>query len=200
MASYTKDRDSALQQAQQAMNPQSELPPDIFSLLLQDQLGRDVLGRLGNPRDWNLPPCSTRRPYQWMSMERLPIPPAKAENYDLLERWQSVLSAAHTMACRTALALIRRKGCTSVYLGACKEGELGPEPARRLSRAARIHMPGMDLSAVEEKTGGKDSIQAALSSLNFTGVITGLPSSRQRRPGRDQPDPDPGQACLRRQG
>ena len=66
MASYTKDRDSALQQAQQAMNPQrnpqSELPPDIFSLLLQDQLGRDVLGRLGNPRDWNLPPCSTRRP------------------------------------------------------------------------------------------------------------------------------------------
>ena len=68
MASYTKDRDSALQQAQQAMNPQSELPPDIFSLLLQDQLGRDVLGRLGNPRDWNLPPCSTRRPYQWMSM------------------------------------------------------------------------------------------------------------------------------------
>ena len=34
MASYTKDRDSALQQAQQAMNPQrnpqSELPPDIF--------------------------------------------------------------------------------------------------------------------------------------------------------------------------
>ena len=187
MASYTKDRDSALQQAQQAMNPQrnpqSELPPDIFSLLLQDQLGRDVLGRLGNPRDWNLPPCSTRRPYQWMSMERLPIPPAKAENYDLLERWQSVLSAAHTMACRTALALIRRKGCTSVYLGACKEGELGPEPARRLSRAARIHMPGMDLSAVEEKTGGKDSIQAALSSLNFTGVITGLPSSRQRRQG-----------------
>lgn len=159
MASYTKDRDSALQQAQQAMNPQrnpqSELPPDIFSLLLQDQLGRDVLGRLGNPRDWNLPPCSTRRPYQWMSMERLPIPPAKAENYDLLERWQSVLSAAHTMACRTALALIRRKGCTSVYLGACKEGELGPEPARRLSRAARIHMPGMDLSAVEEKTGGR---------------------------------------------
>ena len=62
MASYTKDRDSALQQAQQAMNPQrnpqSELPPDIFSLLLQDQLGRDVLGRLGNPRDWNLPPLS----------------------------------------------------------------------------------------------------------------------------------------------
>ena len=77
MASYTKDRDSALQQAQQAMNPQSELPPDIFSLLLQDQLGRDVLGRLGNPRDWNLPPCSTRRPYQWMSMERLPIPPCQ---------------------------------------------------------------------------------------------------------------------------
>ena len=77
MASYTKDRDSALQQAQQAMNPQrnpqSELPPDIFSLLLQDQLGRDVLGRLGNPRDWNLPPCSIRRPYQWMSMERLPM-------------------------------------------------------------------------------------------------------------------------------
>ena len=34
MASYTKDRDSALQQAQQAMNPQSELPPDILSLLL----------------------------------------------------------------------------------------------------------------------------------------------------------------------
>lgn len=184
MASYSKNRDAAFDQVQQAMDPTAFLPPDVFTVLLNDQLGRDVLGRLGDPQKWELPHCDTSHPYQWLAMERLPIPPAKAENYDLLERWQSVLSAAHTMSCSTALALIRRKGQTSVYLGACKAGELGTAPARRLSRAARIHMPGMDLSPVNPKTGIKDPIQAALSVLNYTGVVTGLPSSRQRQEGQ----------------
>ena len=184
MASYTKDRDSAFEQAQESMNPQSSLPSDIFATLLQDQLGRDVLGRLGAPQKWEVPVCTTSRPYQWLDMERLPIPPAKAENYDLLERWQSVLSAAHTMECCTALALIRRKGHTSVYLGACKEGGWGVEPARRLSRAARIHMPGMGLSPVEQRAGTKGPVQAALENLQYTGLITGLPSSRQQQTGQ----------------
>lgn len=158
------------------------LPPEFFPLLLGDQLGRDFFNRLEGEADWVFPSCGKSRSYRWLRLDRLPIPPAKWENYNLLEKWQSVLSAVHTMKSSFALVLLRQRGRTQVYLGACREGEAGDGPARRLSRAARVHMQGVSL---EPPVGG-DPVRRCLSALPYTGIVTGIPSFRKQN--EDQPD------------
>lgn len=159
----------------------SILPPDFFSMLLGDQLGRDFLNRLEEPEKWQFPKCARSSAYQWIQLERLPVSPAKSESYDLLSSWQSVISATHATNSHLALALIRRKGNTRIYLGSCREkvSEIDNESAKRLSRAARIHMPGMGVKLMENAV----PVQYAIEKLSYTGVVTGLPSSRFKQEG-----------------
>lgn len=183
MASYEKKRENAANQSKIKGNPLNMLPPDFFPLLLGDQLGRDFLNRLEDGEKWEFPVCDKRSNYQWLQLERLPVSPSKSESYDLLNSWQSVISATHSAGSCLALALIRRKGNTKVYLGACRENEpddTDSRSAKRLSRTARIHMPGMGVKAVKTSA----PVSRALESLPYTGIVTGLPSSRFRQEGK----------------
>lgn len=150
-----------------------ELPPEFFPMLLGDQLGRDFFNRIGTS-GWNLPPCTRQSNFNWLRIDQLPIPPSKSEKYDLLEKWQSVLSALHTMKSDFALVLIRRRGRTQVFLGTCREGEPGDAAVHRLSLAARVHMQGISFEAVPNRS----VLRRKLEELPYTGIVTGIPSPR----------------------
>lgn len=180
MASFNKKQNQTFQEAQTKADPTVTLAPDFFATLLSDQLGRDFLNRMGEPSKWEFPRCSRSLAYQWIQLERLPVSPSKVESYDLLNSWQSVVSATHATSSNLALALIRRKGKTRLYLGSCKENDTGNESAKRLSKTARIHMPGMGVKAMTNAA----PIENAVESLGYTGIVTGLPSSRFRQEGQ----------------
>lgn len=182
MASFEKQQSAAREQFGRNTDLLSQLPPDFFPLLLGDQLGRDFLNRLDAPKQWEFEKCKKSADYQWILLERLPISPDKSESYDLLSSWQSVLSATHATNSSLALALIRRKGTTKVYLGSRREhdSDIENESAKRLSRTARIHMPGMGVKSMSNNA----PIEYAIESLVYTGIVTGLPSSRLKQEGQ----------------
>lgn len=150
-----------------------ELPAEFFPMLLGDQLGRDFFNRIGTS-EWNLPSCEQRSSFKWLRIDRLPIHPSQSEKYDLLEKWQSVLSAIHTMKSEFALALIRYRGRTQVFLGTCREDETGDAAVERLALAARVHMQGISFEVVQNNS----VLQEKLDKLPYTGIVTGIPSPR----------------------
>lgn len=182
MGRFEEQQNAAREHFEQNTDFINQLPPDFFPLLLGDQLGRDFFNRLDDPAQWEFEKCRKSANYQWILLERLPISPDKSESYDLLGSWQSVLCATHATNSSLALALIRRKGMTKIYLGSRRDqdSEIDKESAKRLSRTARIHMPGMGIRAMANG----DPIEYAMDSLTYTGIVTGLPSSRFKQEGK----------------
>lgn len=155
--------------------PAEDLPMNYFQELLNDQLGRDFFNYLQDAQKWSFPECKERNAYRWLRFDRLPIPPAQAENYDLMNKWQSVLSAAHANGNQIAFLLTRNGGETSIYLGAfdSKTGK-GDQAVKQLEQTAKVHMQGAAFSRIEKD----EHIQNFMNSLGSCGVVTGLPSSR----------------------
>ena len=82
----------------------------------------------------------------WLKVERLPIHPNEAKEYDLLSRWQSVLSTLHTWGHRLIFLLQRRSGETHLYLGTTSLSRAASSAVKRLSAAQRparqqLHRP-----------------------------------------------------------
>lgn len=175
---YDNEKMQKFLEARKLGDPGVELPNTYFQDLVNDQLGRDFFNCLAAPDTWEIPMCTSRVPYQWIRFDRLPIPPAQSENYDLLNKWQSVLSAAHTNGSNVAFLLTRDKGNTSVYLGAYDpSAEKGSSAVKQLEQTACIHMQGASFTMLDSNA----PIQKFVQSLYYTGVVTGLPSSRFQR-------------------
>ena len=126
-------------------HPEAQLPDSFLRDLMDDQLGRGYLNSMPPASTWEVKDPSLAADFQWLRFARLPIQPGKEEEKTLLESWQSVLSACHTMNMRVAFVLVRRKGRTEIYLGACKRDSSGGLAAEQLRQCMAIHMPGAQL-------------------------------------------------------
>lgn len=174
--SYENDKLQRFQEAHKLGNPGSEYSNTFFQELLNDQVGRDFFNRLAEqPEQWSFPKCQTRVPYQWIQFLRLPVPPAQSESYDVLNKWQSVLSAAHSGGNHVAFLLTRSAGKTSIYLGAYDPAtESGKDAITQLEQTTSIHMQGASFARLTDDK----AIWSFVESLHHTGIVTGLPSSR----------------------
>lgn len=177
-----KYENEKLQQFQEAHNlgdPSSNLPSTYFQELLNDQLGRDFFNRIAEqPEKWEFSKCKYRIPYNWIRFVRLPVPPSQMENYDLLNKWQSILSAAHSSGSHVAFLLTRNGGQTNIYLGSYDPAAgSGHYAVKQLEQTAAIHMQGASFERVENE----NTIWSFVQSLYNTGIVTGIPSSRFRK-------------------
>jgi hypothetical protein len=157
------------------------LPAETLRTLLDFALERGYLEGLSEVEKF---PDLDQEPriMAWMRLLRLPIPPAETSEYDLLSRWQSVLSTLHAWRYRLLFLLLRNDGETRIYLGAAsRDGHLDPDIAtRQLSQAAVSQMPGIELRGVDQQ-GEFDHIRLPLAGLKAVGAVTGLPSPRKAR-------------------
>lgn len=170
---------AAQQEAYLRQHPEDQLEENFFRTLMDQQLSRGFLNGLPPAQDWELGQSGLSGQFGWLRFTRLPIQPGKEEDNTLLESWQSVLSACHTMGLRVAFVLLRRQGHTQVYLGACQSGGTTHRAVQQLRQCVSIHMPGAELQP-PKATGVLEEI---LENFESSGVVTGIPSLRRDNAG-----------------
>ena len=176
---YNQEVSNARLAAYARQYPEEELPDDFFRTLMDDQLGRGYLNHMAPAENWEMEPAGLRGDFGWLRFSRLPIRPGKEEENTILESWQSVLSACHTMGLRVAFVLLRRKGNTQIYLGAAAPAGKSGIAAEQLRQCMSIHMPGAEF--LEPKNSG--ILEETLENFTHSGLVTGIPSLRGERSG-----------------
>ena len=155
-----------------------DIPNSFYQELLEQLLERDYLNYTAGKTFINDDPKS-RKTIHWLQITRLPIHPNEHEKYDLLSRWQGVLSSLHAWGYRLIFLLLRNEGQTKLFMGAMstKQGVSAEEAIEQMREAAFGSMPGMGLhtlSGIE----AVDEIRVPLNKLNHIGAVTGIPSFR----------------------
>lgn len=161
-------------------HPENELPDNFFMNLMDDQIGRGYLSRLPKASEWQPEQASMAPQYGWLKFERLPIKPGRAEENTLLDNWQSVLSACHSMNLQLAFVMIRKWGKIELYLGATSTDGNFSASAEKFREAMMIHMPGAELSKLDRSN---NEPKETLNNFDHFGVVTGIPSLRNDRSG-----------------
>ena len=151
-----------------------EFPAELANPFLDYMLERSYLeGLAGRDHFQADPPLDGAM--AWVRIDRLPVHPNDSEDYDLLSRWQAVLSSLHSWNERLLFLLQRSGGSTSIYLGMH-----APDMSRSLARleTALINsMPGITTSRMDVNEGMK--VVASLMEAKSCGALTGIPSFRR---------------------
>ena len=90
------------------------LPDNFYQTMLEQLLEREYLNDTAD-RCFFLEPKAKRAPIHWMQITRLPIHPNENESYDLLSRWQGVLTSLHAWGYRLLFLLLRHEGKTKLF-------------------------------------------------------------------------------------
>lgn len=165
------------------------MPEDLTSPMLQYVMERSFLEDISK-RDDFLPAIRQtehRMPISWIRVKRIPVHPSQADNYDLLSKWQCVLSSLHAWKYKTIFMLQRKDGETSLYIGLCtpdiKDG------VGQIRTALMNCMPGMeaipidnlDAEKAEDRMNGTEDLRDILDSYSVAGAVTGIPSFRKEQ-------------------
>lgn len=168
-------------------NEPFQLPLDLMSPMMEYTMERSYLEDITMRADF----ISARMPNQasnnisWIKIHRIPVHPSQLDNYDLLTKWQSVLTSLHAWNCKMIFLLQRKHGETNLYVGlnaGSLTGGIG------LLRSALINcMPGIEaepidnLEAMEmdEQLNGTMALSDTMESYSVAGAITGIPSFRK---------------------
>lgn len=155
-----------------------DIPNSFYQELLEQLLERDYLNYTADKTFINDDPKS-RKTIHWLQITRLPIHPNEHEKYDLLSRWQGVLSSLHAWGYRLIFLLLRNEGQTKLFMGAMssKQGVSAEEAIEQMREAAFGSMPGMGLHTLSGME-AVDEIRVPLNKLNHIGAVTGIPSFR----------------------
>lgn len=107
----------------------------------------------------------------WFHLETLPVQ-IERDKIGLLGRWQSVLTSAHKQGMQLAVAMVRKRAVTSIYMGAYRDGKAGI-PADQLKQSISTFMEGAQLQKL-----GKNTLPypADIQDFQFGGIATGIPS------------------------
>ena len=159
------------------------LPDNFYQTMLEQLLEREYLNDTAD-RCFFLEPKAKRAPIHWMQITRLPIHPNENESYDLLSRWQGVLTSLHAWGYRLLFLLLRHEGKTKLFLGttSIKQSISAEEAVEQLREASFGSMPGMGMRILDTKDEVWDAIHAPLSSMESIGAVTGIPSFRGWEP------------------
>ncbi len=172
--SFNKMKDSASDWYDRKTEDRRSLPNGFLHDLTFDMLGHGFLEGCSNPESWDLDECETAQPLSWVRFERLPTHPTEEDRFDLLERWQSVLSSAHALQLKIGFVLLRRDHVTSLYVGAYDPAVNGGiVPAAQLMQSIQTHMTGTETRPADGK-----ELSHSLAALRCSGLVTGIPSLR----------------------
>ena len=151
-----------------------EFPTELANPFIDYMLERSYLEELSG-RDCFQPEAPDDSAIAWIRIDRLPVHPNDAAEYDLMSRWQAVLSSLHSWNERLLFLLQRRGGSTGIYLG-MQAADMGKSLAR-LETALINSLPGISSSRMDIDEGVK-VLSSLLDSKNC-GAITGIPSFRK---------------------
>lgn len=161
-----------------AVSPNIAVPDDFFQRLLDFFMERSYLNDTGDRKFTSIP--RVHGPISWLRITHLPVNPSNDETYDLLNRWQGVLSTMHAWGYRLIFLLLRNKGETRLYLGTTSfsQNVRALDAVEQLREAAAGSMPGIGLKHMEGFDEVLGEIAEPLSKLPDAGAITGIPSFR----------------------
>lgn len=168
-------------------NQPFQMPLDLTSPMLEYMMERSYLEEMTSRSAFIAAHefGQKNKPISWIKVQRIPVHPSQADNYDLLTKWQAVLSSLHAWKCKTIFLLQRRHGETSLYIGLqgnSLEGGIG------LLRSALINcMPGIEADPIDnlkatsfdERAKGTMELSGVLDSYSVGGAVTGIPSFRK---------------------
>ncbi len=150
-----------------------EFPSELANPFIDYMLERSYLDEISERESFMAE--ADCRTIVWIRIKRLPIHPNEKEEYDLLSRWQSVLSSLHTWNERFLFLLQRKRGVTNLYVGLQSQNANTAIP--RLETALLNCMPGISAERISKD----DTISIAddLMKSKSAGAITGIPSFRK---------------------
>ena len=168
-------------------NQPFQMPLDLASPMLEYMMERSYLENMTDRQVFIAShlPGQKNKPISWMKVHRIPVHPSQADNYDVLTKWQAVLSSLHAWNRKAIFLLQRRHGETNLYIGIqgkSLEGGIG------LLRTALINcMPGIEAEPIDnfkaddidERAKGTLELSGILDSYSVGGAITGIPSFRK---------------------
>ena len=165
------------------------VPDDFYQSLLSQLLERDYLCNASEMKFFNLYAKTPgidplrRPPIHWMQITRLPVHPNEKEDYDLLSRWQGVLSSLHAWGYRLYFLLLRNEGKTKLFLGTASADRniTGDEAIQQLRQATFGSMPGMGLRVLDTGENVLNEIILPLQSMDSIGAVTGIPSFQENQ-------------------
>lgn len=155
-----------------------QVPDNFYQTLLEQLLEREYLNETAYKTFYLA--REKRRPIHWMQITRLPVHPNDNESYDLLSRWQGVLSSLHAWGYRLMFLLLRYEGKTRLYLGTTSSRQeiTTEEAVEQLREACFGSMPGMGTRILESGDDVWEEIHEPLSGMEAVGAVTGIPSFR----------------------
>ena len=164
-----------------------QVPDDFYQSLLEELLERDYLSAASEMKFVNL--YANDKNYRrkmrpviyWMQITRLPIHPNESESYDLLSRWEGVLSSLHAWGYRLYFLLMRHNGTTKLFLGTSTANQsiAADQAVEQFREAAFSSMPGMGLRILDIQKDMLDEISLPMQKMNAIGAVTGIPSFRE---------------------
>lgn len=177
---YFKDLFKGIDMKNLEIPNEIQVPDEFYQRLLDHFLERSYLNRSSERKFLELP---TEHGFiTWLQVIRLPIHPDFSENYDLLSRWQGVLSTLHAWNYRLLFLLLRHGGETHLYIGttSLEQSVSAADAIEQIKEAAFASMPGMDLRPLDTKSGEMyQKIALPLGKLRSIGAVTGIPSFRE---------------------
>ena len=155
------------------------IPDSFFQTLLEQFFEREYLNYT-NEKCFQYTATKGLPKIHWVQIERLPIHPNQNESYDLLTRWQGVLSSLHVWNYRLIFLLLRKDGQTKIYIGTTSDdknvtSEVALEQIREATAAS---MPGIGLKTLTKQEIGGD-VLIPLRDFKEAGSVTGIPSFQE---------------------
>lgn len=162
-----------------AVNPHIQVPDAFYQRLLDFFMERSYLNGIAE-RSFAMPQAQPGM-VQWLRITHLPVNPTNDATYDLLGRWQGVLSTMHAWNYRTMFLLLRKDGETRLYLGTTSgaaQGISSSDALEQLREAAHGSMPGVGLESIQDVNTVLEDIVMPLNQMRDIGVVTGIPAFR----------------------
>ena len=160
------------------------VPNNEFRELLDNVLERGTLEHVGERQSFYVN-GDQMAPITWLKIARLPVRPDNAEDYDLFNRWQGVLSSLHEWGYRVYFLLQRSNGQTGLYIGvrSSRSHYSSGDAIEQIMEATSGSMPGIELHRLSDSEIVTD-LTMNMIKYKAIGAVTGLPSfSDERGPG-----------------
>lgn len=151
-----------------------EIPSDLANPMMDYMLERSYLEDISSRKSFIKEPDNASF-IKWVRISRLPVSPLRVDDYDLLSRWQGVLSSLHAWNQKLLFLLQRRDGYTSLYVG--HPNDPSSEVVGKCKSAFTSSMPGVELDGLDDKQAW--SIYQQLVQADCGGAVTGIPSFRR---------------------